>query len=446
MTRTERTGAVDALRSVRHEPGAPRLVALRVASQFGDGMFQAALGGAILFDPQRGGDPAAIAAGFAVLLLPYSLIGPFAARILDRVDRATVLARAGIVKSLLILCATGQLVAGASTTAVLITALAVVGVSRFVLAGLSASLPHVVPVRSLVATNAALVTVGAVVSAVGASVAVLVLGLVGPSDRATALATAVSAVGAVAATLLARGFASGRLGPGAASVSAPTRRVLADWVSGFVAVRRTPSVAAALVGVGAHRVAFGIDTLVMVLVLREGARSSVLPGGVAGFGLTVGAAAAGMFLAALGTPVLLPRLGRTRTVVGALVLATLTQATLVVGLVPDLLILAAFLLGFAGQTVKLTADAAMQTDIDDDTRGRVFGVQDTVFNVAFVGAVAGAALVIGPGSTAVDTSAAIVCVIAGVVAYAAAAAIALRIGVRTSRPTTPGALSPHPHD
>ena len=39
-------------------------------------MFQAALGGAVLFNPERQADPLAVAAGLAVLLLPYSLIGP----------------------------------------------------------------------------------------------------------------------------------------------------------------------------------------------------------------------------------------------------------------------------------------------------------------------------------------------------------------------------------
>ncbi|MGB7363800.1 MAG: hypothetical protein WA931_12250, partial [Rhodococcus sp. (in: high G+C Gram-positive bacteria)] len=213
MSATEGTGAVAALRSLRDVPGALRLVVLRFASQFGDGMFQAALGGAILFDPQRGADPAAVAAGFAVLLLPYSLLGPFAAGVLDRVDRALVLSTAGALKAVLIACATAQLLVGASNTAVLVTALATVGVGRFVLAGLSASLPHVVPTPSLVTTNAAMVTIGSVISAVGAATAVAILGIAGPSDDSTALATGLSAVGAVVAALTARGFSRGRLGP-----------------------------------------------------------------------------------------------------------------------------------------------------------------------------------------------------------------------------------------
>jgi MFS family permease len=441
VSRTERPGAVHALRAVAHSPGALRLVLLRFASQFGDGMFQAALGGAILFDPQRGADPVAVAAGFAVLLLPYSLLGPFAARILDRVDRATVLGVASTLKVLLIAGATWLLLAGASNTVVLTTALATVGASRFVLAGLSASLPHVVPRSALVTTNAALVTLGSVVSAVGALAAVTVLGLVGPSDRSTAIATGISAIGALLAAVAARGFVRGRLGPDG---TATRREDDGGWTLGFDAVRRTRSVAAPLVGVGAHRIAFGVNTLVMILLLRDTARSSILPGGVAGFGLTIGAAAAGMFVAAIATPALLPRLGSTRTVVAALSLAALAQTALVATLIPDLLILGAFLLGAAGQTVKLTADAAMQTDIPDDRRGRVFAIQDTTFNVAFVGAIAVAALVIGPQSTGVDSTLATTCVLVGAGFYALAAVVAVRLV--SERTTTPEVPSPRPPD
>src|SRR5690606_40508891 len=76
--------------AVRASPGALRLTLVRFTSQFGDGMFQAALSGAILFNPERETDPLAVAAGFAVLLLPYSFIGPYAGALLDRWDRRAV--------------------------------------------------------------------------------------------------------------------------------------------------------------------------------------------------------------------------------------------------------------------------------------------------------------------------------------------------------------------
>ena len=66
------------------DSGFRRLLAVRFAAQWGDGMFQAALGGAVPFNPEREADPLAVAAGLAVILLPYSVVGPFAGALLDR--------------------------------------------------------------------------------------------------------------------------------------------------------------------------------------------------------------------------------------------------------------------------------------------------------------------------------------------------------------------------
>ncbi|MDQ3505736.1 MAG: MFS transporter, partial [Actinomycetota bacterium] len=64
-----------------------RLLGVRLSGQFSDGVFQASLAGAVLFNPERAASPADVAAGFAVLLLPYSLVGPFAGVLLDRWTR-----------------------------------------------------------------------------------------------------------------------------------------------------------------------------------------------------------------------------------------------------------------------------------------------------------------------------------------------------------------------
>jgi len=63
--------------------------------------------------------------------------------------------------------------------------------------------------------------------------------------------------------------------------------------------------------------------------------------------------------------------------------------------------------------VKLSGDAAMQIDIDDDRRGQVFALQDTVFNVAFIGAIAAASTVIAPDGKSVGLA------VAGAGVYAA---------------------------
>lgn len=70
--------------AIRGMPEFRRLLELRATSQFGDGLFQAGLAGAILFGTERAATPTEIALSFAVTFLPYSLLGPFAGPLLDR--------------------------------------------------------------------------------------------------------------------------------------------------------------------------------------------------------------------------------------------------------------------------------------------------------------------------------------------------------------------------
>lgn len=389
--------------ALRHSPGLYRLVAVRFASQFGDGMFQAALGGAILFNPERHTDPAAIAAGFAVLLLPYSVLGPFAGALLDRWDRRAVLLWANVLRGTFIFAVAALLIGGIDESALFLLALAAVGVSRFVLAGVSASLPRVVRQKWLVPTNSVLATAGSAIAALGAVCAVVVIGLVGAGDLGSGTAVAVSASGSVIATIAAAGFLRGLLGPHRTESAAPNavRAIVAGLKTGALAVWHRPGVTTALIGIGAHRIVFGVDTLIMLLVLRDTDRHSSLPGGFAGFGVALAATAAGMLIAAVTTPLVIPRIGRSRTVIGGLIVAFAVQATFVATLTQASLFVGAFLLGFAGQSIKLTGDAAMQIEIDDDRRGQVFALQDTVFNIAFIAAIAAAATVIPPDGRSV---------------------------------------------
>ncbi len=131
--------------------------------------------------------------------------------------------------------------------------------------------------------------------------------------------------------------------------------------------------------------------LVLVMV-RHGDTQSV-----AGLGTTAvsffGATGAGAFLANVITPGAIGRWGRYRTANGALLLAALIQLG-GAGLHLPVMMLCGFLLGAAGQVVKLCADTAMQIDVDDALRGHVFTVQDALFWISFIVAMTAAAMVI----------------------------------------------------
>ena len=378
--------------AIRAHPGLGRLATARWASQFGDGIFQAALTGAVFFNPRHHTNPIVIATGLAVVLVPYSIVGPFAGAVLDRWDRRSAMVGAFGLRVVLMLATAAALMGGGSTRPIFFLALVAVGISRFVQAGLGAALPHVVEESWIVGTNAALATTSALVAAVGASLSFTVVTAVGSHGAGTAGAVAVGAVSSIVAAIAVFGFRPGQLGPdnvgrhpsGRAAISA----VGAGLVIGARSVWSSGEVTTAMIGLAVQRMVFGVDTLIMFMTLNSHSRER----GLVGFGVGIGAVAAGMFIASVLTPIVIPRLGRSRTVVAFLAFALIAQLLLAANLHPLTLIIAAFPLSFAGQMIKLTADASIQIDITDRHRGQVFALQDAVFNIGFVLAIAIAAV------------------------------------------------------
>ncbi len=419
------TGLRGFVRALGHSPGLGRLLAVRLSSQITDGVFQAALFGAILFNPERHADPLAVAGGLAVLLLPYSVIGPFAGALLDHWDRRLVLMYANIIRGLLICIVAVSIATGAPDIVVLIGALAVTGASRFVSSGLSAALPHVVARDIIVGTNALFTTIGAGMLAVGAGIAIGLRAIFGSDNTGSALTTLSGVVVAFLAAGLARRFSPGRLGPDEPDEpgTSATHAVAVGLYHGARAVAGARPVAAALAAIGAHRLVFGMNTL-LILVLS---RHAGLGDGLAGVSVIGGFTAAGAFLAAIVTPFLINRVGRRTTLLLALTVGALAELSLL-SFNAVVFCAAALVLGLIGQITKLCGDVAMQVDIDDGVRGQVFSVQDAVFNIAYVCAVTVAAFVIAP-----DGHSAALPVI-GVVVYLLGA-VSVRL-IHTAVPTT----------
>jgi MFS family permease len=382
--------------------GFRRLLAVRFTTQWADGMFQAALGGAVLFNPERQADPLAVAAGLAVLLLPYSLVGPFAGALIDRWDRRRVLLGANLVRAALVVVVAAVVLSGGAGLALYLPALAVAGVSRFVLAGLSVALPHVVPRQHLVEANTFAVTAGAAMAALGGATAIGLRELVGTGNAGSGAVTLMAIAGSLAAAVLAAGFRRGRLGPDRTDGRPSTiGSVLHGFTDGARATIATPSVAASFLALGTHRLAFGVSTLLSLLLFRYAfTDAGPLLAGMAGLGEAVVLAAAGLGTAALLAPWMVRRWGRPRTVRLALVVATATQLMLAALLSLPTVMVAAFVLGLTGQIVKLCADAAVQGEVRDEVLGRVFALYDIVFNVGYVLAVAAAALLSPPDGVA----------------------------------------------
>lgn len=383
------------IRSLGHSPGLWRLLLVRLTSQLSDGAFQAALAFSILFNPQKNTAPLAIAAGFAVLLLPYSVVGPFAGALLDHWDRRRVLIWVNVLRALAIVAVAGLMGSGAPVGLVLVAALLVTGCSRFVSSGLSAALPHVASRDVLIEMNAFFTTLGAALLAAGSGISIGLRAIFGPDNGGSAATLLAGAAIAVVSALIAAGFAARFLGPDEPDDAGRSAAyaVAHGLGHGLRTAVTTRSVAVVLGAIGAHRFVFGLNTLMLLLIVKSFDLGLIRGHDVGALAVIAGAVALGAFLAAFTTPVLVHRVGRRSTIVAALVVAVLAQLLLLhIGWAT--ICTSSILLGLAGQTIKLCGDLAMQADIADTYRGQVFAVQDALFNTAFVAAMLVAAAIL----------------------------------------------------
>ncbi|MCZ0980373.1 MFS transporter [Streptomyces diastatochromogenes] len=269
-----------------------RLLAVRLLSQCADGVYQVALATYVVFSPEKQTSPGAIASAMAVLLLPYSLVGPFAGVLLDRWQRRQVFLYGNLLRALLA-CGTALLVlASVPDWLFYASALSVTAVNRFVLAGLSASLPRVVDEERLVMANSLSPTAGTLAATVGGGLAFGVRLLAHDSDAI------VVAFGAV--LYLCAGLASLRMSRSSSAPiptprrwtwPRPSRRRPGVWPRA-APPRRTPPAARALTVVTFMRFCYGA-LLVSVLMLCRYAWSSTDSEGLGLLGLAVAASGAG---------------------------------------------------------------------------------------------------------------------------------------------------------
>lgn len=365
-----------------------------MASQFGDGLFQAGLAGALLFNPDRAADPMAIARAFTVLFLPYSLLGPFAGALMDRWDRRLVLVGANVGRLILIAAIGTILAVKAGDLPLLLGALFANGLARFVASGLSASLPHVVPREQVVTMNALANASGAVAAFIGANFMLVPRFLVGAGDKGASAIIFLTAVPVSIALFLSLRFGSRVLGPDDTkrAIHGPVLyAVVTGWLHGARTVAQRPTVAATLSGLAAHRMVIGINSLLVLLLVHHLTDPAV--GGLGTALVFFGATGLGAFLANVLTPPAVRRCGRYATVNGALAASAIIEVA-GAGLLLPIMVGCGFFLGVTGQMVKLCADSAMQMDVDDALRGHVFAVQDALFWVAFIAAITAAAALI----------------------------------------------------
>lgn len=390
---------VSALRHLLRGVAFRRLFAARIIGQLTDGIFQGGLASYVLFSPEKQTNAASIAGSLAVLLLPFSVLGPFVGIFLDRWRRRQVVVFANTLRTLPVLAAVLAIYLDAPNLVVLTCALIEIGINRFILAGFSAGLPRTVDRDELVLANSVTPTSGTISFFTGLGLATGLRHLVAPLGDPAITIVLMAAAGYAAAALLACRLGKDQLGPDLDAAPAHVRAELRHVASGLTAaarhLRERPAAGLAIGVVMAARFCYGITTVAMVLLYRNYFNApSDADAALTGLSTALLASSLGFFVAALVTPYAAGRLGPPTWISVLLGLAGMSQALLAsLYSVPGILG-AVFALGIVSQGIKICVETLLQLHVDDAFRGRVFALYDVAFNLAFVAAGTAGALVL----------------------------------------------------
>jgi MFS family permease len=371
------------------DPKLFRLLRVRWSGQFTDGLFQSALASFILFSPERQASATSAAVAFAVVLLPYSVIGPFVGTLLDRFSRQRAILFSNLARSATLLVIASLMYndyTGVEITAFVLIAF---GVNRLILAGLSAGIPLMTTPQSLISANALAVTGGSVWVVLGGGLGLgirKIIDLSGAANQIDAILIVAASGGYLFAALMTSLLAKMEIGPRPHEiVKGSFTQGLREMRDGFRFLEQHADAARGIIAVAAHRGGLTALTLTALLLERNTFNDpDDSAAGLAGLSITLSIAAIGFVIGALIAPRGVAAFGRHRWMRLSIFAASISALLLVIDRNPILLAATAFFTALFGQSLKVTNDALVQSKIDDFFRGRVFAVYDVVVNGAIV--------------------------------------------------------------
>jgi MFS family permease len=380
------------------------LLQIRWSGQLADGIFQSALATFVLFSPERATSAVSAATAFAVVLLPYSIVGPYVGIFLDRFSRQRIVLIANALRAIdLIIIA---ILIKSSTTGILLTLFVLIafGMNRLILAGLSAGLPLLAPRESLISANALAVTGGTIGVVIGGGIGVGIKNIFDKSfasDFSSFLIVLIACVGYALTSLSTSRLNKSDIGPHEHELAAEARG-FSEMFEGFRILRAHGDSLRGIIATSVQRAGVTALTLMGLLLERNTYHPSNNPdAGLRGFGTALAVAGVGVGVGSVISPWMVRRIGRHNWIRLALI-----------GPVPFLLLfalysrqftflIAAFTLALFGQAVKVTNDALVQSSIDDEFRGRTFAFYDVAVNIGImVGALSAALLLPKSGQSA----------------------------------------------
>ena len=374
-----------------------RILTVRWSGQFTDGLFQSALASFVLFSPERAPNAVSAALAFSVVLLPYSLIGPYIGTFLDRYSRQRIVRNCNYLRALDLLVIAWLVSNGMTGIVLTLFVLFAFGINRLILAGLSAGLPLLVKKEELIAANALAVTGGTIWVVIGGGVGIAVKNFVDKTygtDFADSVVIILAVLGFLLAALSCYRLTKKEIGPLPHEMPEENKG-FKEILEGLNILRNHPDALRGIFAVGMQRSGITALTLMALLLERNTFNDPANPdAGLAGFGRALTVAGIGIGLGAVISPYGVLKFGRHKW-----------MRILMFACIPPLLIYAfsvneitmigsAFFVGLCGQGIKVTNDALVQSKINDEYRGRVFAFYDVAVNAGIVIGAIGAALLL----------------------------------------------------
>ena len=374
-----------------------RILTVRWTGQFTDGLFQSALASFVLFSPERAPNAVSAALAFSVVLLPYSLIGPYVGTFLDRYSRQRIIRNCNYLRAIDLLVIAWLVSNGETGIVLTLFVLFAFGINRLILAGLSAGLPLLVKKEELIAANALAVTGGTIWVVIGGGVGIAVKNFVDKTygtDFADSVVIILAVLGFLSSALSCFRLTKKEIGPLPHEMPEENKG-FKEILEGLKILRRHPDALRGIFAVGMQRSGITALTLMALLLERNTFNDPANPeAGLAGFGRALAIAGIGIGLGAVISPYGVLKFGRHKW-----------MRILMFACIPPLLIYAfsvneitmigsAFFVGLCGQGIKVTNDALVQSKINDEFRGRVFAFYDVAVNAGIVIGAIGAALLL----------------------------------------------------
>lgn len=375
-------------------PRLRKLLAVRWVGQLTDGIFQSALASFVLFSPERQASAIAAALGFAIVLTPYSVVGPFVGTILDRIARQRAIFVANALRSIDLILIAILIFSGSTGVLLTLLILFAFGVNRLLLAGLSAGLPLMIDRPSLLKANALAVTGGSLAVVIGGGIGIAIrqtINSMGNANHSDGILILIAVLGYLAATFFTSLIARNELGP--LPHESESNENVSELRAAYRFLKNHHDAARGILATSIQRGGLTALTIVGLLLERNTFNDPTnTEAGLAGVSRAIAFAGVGLVVGALVAPTGVEKVGRHNWIRMMMFLSAITPVLVGVIHSPWSLYNSAFFVAAAGQSMKVTNDALVQSKITDDFRGRTFALYDMTVNVAIVSSALLAAL------------------------------------------------------